>query len=509
MHLLFGDCALNPAQRELSRGGEAVHMEPQVFDLLLHLIQNRDHVVSKDELLSAVWQGRIVSESTLSNRINAARSAIGDSGEQQQFIRTVARKGFRFVGEVKKKTVESDKPDAPTEGVSDGRPAIAVLPFVNLSGDPAQGYFSDGITEDIITDLSRWSRLAVQSRSASFRYRDAADHRQIARELNIRYIVEGSVRRLGERIRITAQLIDTETGSHVWADRFDRESADIFKVQDEVMQTIVGTLVGRVHAVDAERARRKPPTSLAAYDCVLQGNALPWSDSRSVAKAADFFERAIGIDPDYGLAHALLAVMRYHQWYDDLSHSDDAVLNESYRLAKRAVELAGNESTCFSILSQVCLWRRSFDLALQHMERAIEINATNQWNTADMGNILSYLGRAEEAIAWLNRARQIDPYFDPPWYWQTLGRTHMMLHHYEEAVTAFERPSVRPYHVSAYLAGCHAQLGAIDPARPLAAECLQNKPDFTIGRWMAKVPFKDPADVAHLAECMRAAGLPE
>lgn len=509
MRLLFGDCALNPGQRELSRDGEAVHMEPQVFDLLLHLIQNRDHVVSKDELLSAVWQGRIVSESTLSNRINAARSAIGDSGERQQFIRTVARKGFRFVGEVKKESVKSDTPDVPADQASDGRTAIAVLPFVNLSGDPGQGYFSDGITEDIITDLSRWRRLAVRSRSASFRYRDAADPGRIARELNVRYIVEGSVRRVGERIRITAQLIDTETGSHVWADRFDRESADIFKVQDEVMQTIVGTLVGRVHAADAERARRKPPASLAAYECVLRGNALPWSDAPSVAKAAGLFEQAIEIDPSYGFAHALLAVMRYHQWYNDLSSSDNAALNEAYRLAKRAVDLTGDESTCFSILSQACIFRRSFDLALKHMQRAIEINPTNQWNTADMGNILSYLGRAEEALAWFKRATQIDPYFDPPWYWHGRGLALMTLHRYEEAVTEFELPSVRPFQASAYLAGCHARLGATDRARVLAAECLQTGPDFTIGRWQAKVPFKNPADLAHLTECLRATGLPE
>lgn len=509
MHLLFGDCALNPASRELSRNGKPVHIEPQVFDLLLHLIQNRDHVVSKDDLLSAVWQGRIVSESTLSNRINAARSAIGDSGERQQFIRTFARKGFRFVGEVRPDPAGSDKLVVPTDPTSEGRPAIAVLPFVNLSGDPAQGYFSDGITEDIITDLSRWRRLAVRSRSASFRYRDAADPARIARELNVHYIVEGSVRRVGDRMRITAQLIDTASGSHVWADRFDCESADIFKVQDKVVQTIVSTLVGRVHAADAERARRRPPANLAAYECVLQGNALPWSDVESVEKAARLFEKAIEIDADYGFAHGLLAVMRYHQWYHDLAHSDDEALNESYRLAKRAVELSGDESTCFSILSQACIFRRSFDAALQHMERAIELNPTNQWNTADMGNILSYLGRAEEALAWFKRARQIDPYFDAPWYWHSLGLAQMLLGRYDEAVTEFERPSVRPFQALAYLAGCHARLGAADRARRLAAECLRMEPDFTISRWKTKVPFKNPADIAHMIECLRAAGLPD
>jgi TolB-like protein len=506
MRLLFGDCALNPAQRELWRGGQPVHLEPQVFDLLLHLIHNRNRVVSKDDLLSAVWQGRIVSDSTLSNRIKAARSAIGDSGERQQFIRTVARRGVRFVGEVAQDALEPDTRAERAERAADARPAIAVLPFANLTGDPAQGYLSDGITEDIITDLSRWRQLTVQSRSASFRYRDAAaDLGRIARELQVRYVVEGSVRRHGERIRITAQLIDTETGSHVWADRFDRETADVFKTQDEVVQTIVGTLVGRVQAADAERARRKPPASLAAYECLLQGNGLPWSDPKGAAEATRLFEKAIAIDPGYGFAHALLAVMRYREWYNDLGSADDAALNDSYRLAVRAVELADNESTCFSILSQVCLFRRSFDLALRHMQRALEINATNQWNTADMGFILSYLGRAEEAVAWFQRARQIDP----PWYWHVRGLAHMMLRRYEEAATAFERSSARPYHVCAYLAGCHVRLGAVGRSRALAAECLEKRPDFTIGRWMAKMPFKEPSDRAHLVDCLRAAGLPE
>jgi TolB-like protein len=389
------------------------------------------------------------------------------------------------------------------------RPSIAILPFANLGGDSAQDYLSDGITEDIITDLSRWSQLAVMSRSASFRYRGAGtDVGRIARELQVRYILEGSIRRLGERIRITAQLIDGETGSHVWADRFDREISDVFKVQDEVVQTIVGTLVGRVQAADAQRARRKPPASLAAYECVLQGNALPWDDDKSAAEATRLFEKAIELDPGYGFAHALLAVMRYREWMNDLSGSDDAVLDEAYRLAKRAVEIADDESTCFSILSQVCLKRRYFDLALQHMQRAIAINPTNQWNTADMGNLLSHIGRSEEAMAWFKRARQIDPYFDPAWYWHCLGRGHMLLRRYEEAVAEFERASARPFQVSAYLAGCYARLGASDRARALAAGCLVERPDFTIGRWMAKDPFRDPADAAHLVECLRAAGLP-
>ena len=195
---------------------------------------------------------------------------------------------------------------------------LAVLPFANMGGDPEQDYFSDGISEDIITELSRWHMLAVRSRAASFRYRGVAvDVREVASELGVRFIVEGSVRRMGDRVRITAQLIDAEAGNHVWAEKYDRALSELFAVQDEVVRTIVGTLVGRVQARDAARARRKPPSSLAAYECVLKGNALPWAEPEGFAEATRLFEQAIALDPEYGLAHALLAAMRYGQWYDD------------------------------------------------------------------------------------------------------------------------------------------------------------------------------------------------
>ena len=391
----------------------------------------------------------------------------------------------------------------------EARPSIAILPFANLGGDPEQDYFSDGITEDIITDLSRWRMLAVQSRSASFRYRGPAiDLKQVARELKVRYVLEGSVRRLGERIRITAQLIDTETGAHVWAERFDRDAADLFALQDAVVRTIVSTLVGRVQAADAERARRKPPAKLAAYDCVAHGNALPWEDPASAAEATRLFEQAIQIDPNYGFAHSVLAWMRYREWVQELS-GGDRLLEQAYALATRATTLDSNESACFAILGHICLMRRSFDLALQHLNRALEINPTNQWNLADMGSMLSYLGRAEEGLTWLKRAREIDSYFDPAWYWFTIGHANLALRRYTDALAAFEHPAARPFQVSAYMAACHARMGATNKARPLATECLRNKPDFSIVRWMKKEPFKDPADAARLAESLRIAGLPD
>lgn len=389
------------------------------------------------------------------------------------------------------------------------RVAICVLPLVNASADPEQQVFSNGITQDIITELSRWRYLAVRSQSASSKYRGSAvDVRQVARELDVRFVVEGSVRRIGDRVRINVQLIDAATGVQVWGDRFDRGQAEIFAVQDEVVQTIVSTLVGRVQVTDVERARRKPPSSLEAYECVLKGNALPWDNPEDAAEAIRLFERAVEIDPAYGMAYALLATMHISRWRNDPGDSN-AELDEAYRLAMRAVALDDGESTCHSLLAHVCLCRHSYELALQHMRRAVEINPNNQWNQADMAVVMVYAGQAEEALTWIARARQIDPYFDPPWYWRLAGLAYMIVGRYREALTSFAHIPVRIYWDFAYMAACHAQLGEMETARAYVASCLSLRPQFSI-RWaMSKETFKMASDANHLARSLRAAGLPD
>jgi tetratricopeptide (TPR) repeat protein len=316
------------------------------------------------------------------------------------------------------------------------------------------------------------------------------------------------VRRMGERIRINAQLIDAETGSHVWAERFDHGLDEIFAVQDRVVQTIVSTLVGRVQASDAERSRRKPPASLAAYECVLQGNALAWDEPEGAAEATRLFEKAIEIDPGYAIAHALLAALRYARWKDDPGDSD-TLLDEAYVLAKRAVELDDGDSTCHSMLGQVLLLRRSFDQALQYARRAIEINPNNQWNSADLGCILIYTGQSEEALRWFARAREVDPYFDPAWYWRAQGQAYMHLQRYAEAVANFNHTRVRPYRVLALMAACLAELGDMDRARVSVADCLALKPNFSIKHYMHKEPFQLKADAERVEAALRRAGLPE
>ena len=389
------------------------------------------------------------------------------------------------------------------------RVGICVLPFANVGGDPEQDFFSDGISGDIITELSRWRMLAVRSRSASFSYcSGTADPMRVARELGVRYVVEGSVRRLGNRIRISVQLIDGETGAQVWGEKFDREQSGVFEVQDQVVQTIVSTLVGRVQMTDAERARRKPPSSLAAYECVQRGNALPWDDPKSAAEATRLFEQAIALDPGYAMAYALLGTMRIGQYRSDPA-SSTAALDEAFALTQRAVELDDGDSTCHSLFAHACLYRRSYELALQHMRRSIEINPNNPWNRADMGLVLTYAGPAEEALSWLTRARDVDPYFDPPWYWRQAGQAYMVLRQFEQALAMFAHVPSRTVRTSAYMAACCARLDQTEPARQYAAECLAGNPDFSIRQFVSKEPFRDPAEADYLAESLRLAGLPE
>jgi tetratricopeptide (TPR) repeat protein len=349
----------------------------------------------------------------------------------------------------------------------------------------------------------------VRPHSAASRYRAGnTDTMRVAQELHVRYVVEGSVRRIGERVRISVQLVDAESGEQVWADRFDRAQTEIFAVQDEVVRKIVGTLVGRVQTIDAERARRKPPASLAAYECVQRGNALPWDDPQAAAEATRLFEQAIALDPGYAIAHALLGTMRIGQWRNAPAGSD-ADIEEAYARCRRAVELDDSDSTCHSLLAHACLYRRMYELALMHMRRSVEINPNNAWNRADMGVVLTYTGPAEEAVEWLKSAREIDPYFDPPWYWRQWGQACMVLRRFEEALAMFELIPLRTPRASAYLAACHARLGGPEDARPYVTECLAGNPAFSIRQFMSKEPFRHAEDAAFLGESLLLAGLPD
>jgi TolB-like protein/Tfp pilus assembly protein PilF len=424
-----------------------------------------------------------------------------DTGEHQ--LKNIARpmRVYRITG--------TPRVTFPTFKRAPDKSSIAVLPFTNMSGDPEQAYFSDGITEDILTELSRFRALSVIARNSSFRFRgEDVDVVRIGSELNVQYVLEGSVRKIGNKLRITAQLIDAATGSHLWAGRFDRSQEEIFAVQDEVVRMIVGTLAGRLQAAGVEKALRKPPASLAAYDCVLRADALPSGSPEARAEARRLSERAIELDPTYGRAYAQLAISYYAEWQNDYSGSRVA-LDQAYSLANRAVALDGNDSSAHSFLGLIHMKRRSYDLAEHCLQKAMALNPHRPVLMASLGMLYGYLGRPEEAIAYYHQAKLIDQFYDPTWYWPMLGILHFIAGRYDEAIIHLSRSPDMPPWVHGYLAACYALTDQRDQAVSHAAEALRQAPDFSAIQFLAKEPFKQSADQNRLLEGLRKAGLPE
>jgi TolB-like protein/Tfp pilus assembly protein PilF len=520
VQFIFGDHVLDGDRRELHRGAEPVAVEPQVFDLLIYLVQNRDRVVSKDDLIGAVWGGRAVSDSTLTSRINAARKAVGDDGHRQQLIRTIARKGLRFVGEVRtlpldldQTRLQADFHDAARSALSlPDRPAIAVLPFVNMSGEPAQEYFSDGISEDIITALSKLRWFFVIARNSSFTYKGKAVHlKQIGEELGVGYVVEGSVRKEGERVRITAQLIDVATGSHIWAERYDRDIADVFAVQDEITEAIVAAIEPQLYAAENFRAQRKQPGSMDAWDLVMRGLSYYWRLTRQdnvVAQA--LLEKAIAIDPNYGQALGVLAASHTfgaHMGWTEMS----AVVPIAERAALAAIRADSEDPWAHHALGNVHLFTRRFDDSLAEFELALKLNPNFSLAQAYYALTLSYCGRWQEADLAARRALRLSPrdpfsalFYGIASYAQFSGRN------YDEAMR-LARESIRQ---RADFVGGHRVLtsaagmaGRADIATAALKELRRAQPNISMA-WLAnQMPFQHDAEREHYLEGFRRAGL--
>ena len=401
---------------------------------------------------------------------------------------------------------------APSKVTGLAKPSIAVLPFVNMSGDPEQQYFSDGVTEDIITELSRFHSLIVIARNSSFQYRDkATDVRRTARELGVEYVVEGSVRRAGERLRITAQLVDATTGGHVWAQRYDRNLSDVFAIQDELTTAIAAAVAGQVQVAGIGKVRRMRTDNMAAYDLFLRGlEHFNRGGVEDTIPARQFFERAIEIDPDFAQAHALLAaslVEAYWQW-ESSRDKETAVLDDALRVAQRAVALDGNDAQCHMQLAYVHIARKSFDLAEHHNERATQLNPNDADSIGYRAGLEVWRGRPEQAWKTLQLGLRLNP-APPNWYRVVEGLALYQLRRYGEAAQALERATaLRPY-ASRYLAACYAQVGRNAEARALAAEALRQEPSFTLRDWAEDEPYESSTSLEHMMEGLRKAGLPE
>ena len=523
MRFIFENQILDAERRELACAGESVPLEPQVFDVLLYLLEHRDRVVGKDELFDKVWDGRIVSESTLTSRINAVRRAIRDSGKDQRLLRTVARKGFRFIGDVHVDRPAAAPAPSPRSAGQDGelsrlalpaldRAAIAVLPFTNLSGEAEQEYFSDGISEDIITALSKLRWFYVIARNSSFVYKDKSVHlKQIADELGVAYVVEGSVRKEGDRVRITAQLNDVATGSHVWAERYDRCLADVFAVQDEITQSIVAAIEPQLYAAENFRAQRKAPDSMDAWDLVMRALSHYWRVTRQdnvVAQA--LLEKAIKIDPQYGQALGVLAashIFGVHMGWEDRGKAVPA----AERAALAAIHADSEDAWAHHALGSVYLFTRRFDDCLAEFELALELNPSFSPARGYYGVALAYCGRWEEGDRVARQALRLSPrdpfaavYYGVTSYCQFVGGN------YEVAIgLAREALRLRPDFVGAHRVLTAA--AAMTEQRELATEALKAllrvQPSLSLA-WLAdEMPFRCEAEREHYLAAFRWAGL--
>jgi adenylate cyclase len=398
------------------------------------------------------------------------------------------------------------------------KPSIAVLPFTNLSGEPKEDYFSDGITEDIITELSRFSELFVIARNSSFQYKGKSpDVRQVGREVGVRYVLEGSIRRAGERVRITAHLIDAATGMHLWAERYDRELKDVFAVQDDVTRNIVAVLPAHVNKAETERTLMKPPTIWRAYDYYLRATAILTSYLSST-KAEDLYngrrllEHALSIDPNYARCYSILSYTYVSSWINpfDTDHLNPTAIERALELARTAVLLDPNLPTGHSALGLVLAYQRDHDASIAAFEKAIMLNRNfMDWRFA---MVLVFSGEFVRAIEVVQAYKRVDPFYPPPAaMWS--GVAYYMLRRYDEALPhlkecAARAPNFRAIHV--WLAATLAQLQRLEDARAEANTALRISPKFTAsGTGKYVVPFKHPRDTAHYFDGLRKAGLPE
>lgn len=519
MRYLFEDCVLDTDRRELRRGGTLVAIEPQVFDVLAYLMSQRDHVVSKDDLQTAVWKGRIVSESALTTRINAVRAALGDSGEAQRLLRTLRGRGFRFVGDVRalhEATANSGLNDPPALALPD-RPSIAVLPFANMSGDPEQEYFADGMVDDILMALSRVRWLFVIARHSSFIYKvRAADVQQIGRQLGVRYVVEGSVRKAGNRVRIVVQLIETETGAHIWADRFEDDLSDIFALQDAITEQIVSAVETNVQAAEIKRTRAKPTESLTAYDLYLRALPAYFGQSETdYRRTQDLLGQVLEGDPEYAEALGTLtdsvAGGTLQGWQESWARGVD----QSCQLAERALAAGPDNSTCVvSAAFTYGILSHRFRDALELANRAVMLHPNSVLVRHRAAAVYVVCGESDKAIVQCEAACRMNPLDSRKAATATLGTLSAALYfaqRFEESIHAGRRAlAFAPKNNTArkFVATSLAQLGRAGEARAEIAELIKHQPGASLAQFRLQGFLHQWMHELHL-DGLRKAGLRE
>lgn len=537
----FNNFEIDLARHEMRHAGNRVHMEPQVFDLLVHLVRNRDRIVSKDELIDAVWNGRIVSEAALSSRVSAARRVLGDSGNEQAMIRTLHKRGFRFVGEVDEigendsanavaVCCETPTKAAATETTLDGdaptvlpslqpappaeKPSIAVLPFQNMSQDPDQEYFADGLTEDIITGLSRQRWFSVIARNSTFNYKGRTDDvRDVAAQLGVRYVLEGSVRRANNRVRVTAQLIDATNGNQLWAEKYDRELDDIFTLQDEVTNRVIASVAPQIVVTEAERVRRAKPQSIGAWDLVMRAVPHMWRmNAQENARAQELLRQAIQLEPGYAHAHALLGWTYVTMYNLDTRRPIGESTEQALVSGARAVMLDDGDPWAHLVLGLGHARKRRPELAIRHLSKSVRLSPSLALGHAGLGYALACGGQPERGLQSLEEAQRLSPrdpflaIYAPVVRYMAL----FALKQYEETISVCRSTiALHPNHAGAWrlMTVSLGLLGRLDEAREALASTRALQPDLSSAHVANDTVYADPDDRARYLEGLRKAGL--
>ncbi|MBB3393065.1 TolB-like protein/Tfp pilus assembly protein PilF [Rhizobium sp. BK275] len=493
----FGPFVLDPDAGTLLRNDDPVAVGHRGVRLLAAFVGRPGEILGKAELMDAAWPGMAVEEGNLTVQIAQLRKLLGPAEDGGEWISTVPRIGYRFTGTIRQfagaKRKSLPLPD---------KPSIAVLPFVG--SDPGQDFFADGLTEDLITDLSRIPGLFVIARNSAFAYKGKAmDVRDIADELGVRYLLDGSARRAAGRVRINAQLVDALAGEHLWAERFDRSLDDIFAVQDEVTGRIVEALLGRLRTLPP----RNRPRNLEAYDLCVRARTLMDDAPQTARETQLMLTRAISLDPDYAEAHRWLALNHWMGWVHSGGPTEEN-RSVALELARKAVALDPNDAGCRWVLAYLLAYERSFAEADAEFEKAIALDPNEADTWAALSDIAVLAGRIDEGLQHIGKAFRLNP-FPASWYYLTLGQAQYAAGDYEAVVETLRRDETYRTSSRRFLAAGLAQLGRLDEARAEVDLFLVANPQFSIGHWAETEPFRDAGTLAHFVDGYRKAGFPE
>ncbi|HEV3333777.1 MAG TPA: winged helix-turn-helix domain-containing protein [Bryobacteraceae bacterium] len=510
MRYRFGDFELETERYELRLNGIVLHAEPLTFDLILFLCRHTGRVVSRDEMVEGVWHGRVVSEATIDGCIKSARRLLGDSGDNQNYIRTVRGRGFEFATQV---TVV-DEPAAGNPAGSEVPttktpllPVLAVFPFANQSAE-GDDYFADGLTEDIITNLSRFRDLRVIAAASTLQFRGhPINVPEFCRQMNAGYVVQGSVRRTASRVRISVQLIDGVTCVQLWGDRYDREIGDIFELQDEVTRRIAATLGVKLQDVSLQRAMTKGPLELDSYDCVLRARRYTSALSAEMhAEARDLLEKAVALDPLSSDAHALLANVYLAEHRFEMNPRPNPI-GRALTHALRATQLDPRNAYARCWLAIVHFFLGENEKFEAESQLALSLNPNDPETLADIGHYLAFMGEFERGVELSRRAQELHP-LHPGWYYFSFARRDYNRKAYEGTIAAVERIGLPHFYWTHLMdAAAKGQLGRPDAGNALS-RILEIKPNFSahleLRKWNASLP-----DLNHIMEGLRKAGWSE